>query len=438
MKFVKFCTIGFFLISSFANAVENGVSTKSVWKKELEKTINLHTQNKYLSLTPKIEVNLVASFNTLKTNAESRNIKIEEILQEIKNQPESYANTSDNSCYISVVLDDEGNLPFLTNISKKLPNLVLNNPTQKKMAQEFLTLHESFHCEFRAIENPIIVEGTSENFQKKINFLLKDDLTFAQLNKVAYIDLLNENYADVSATFALINQYGADNKDLLHVLNTITNARHYSYFEDMVDVHFSHFSLKEVMEETTLLTFQNEKNNPNKIKSLALSISNRGVNKVLQNKPMLNEFVFTKNGLIDGIYINALTIAIYKSVPEELKQYVPLNVWANDINRGYVFNTAYDLLKDENTNLKFHNNKGEFIDNKSEQQLNDYVLSLLKKKLPNLNNSQTYLQNMKEINEFKSFILKGSVDTNNIDYIVTNLTNEELNKKVNYLNSKKK
>lgn len=419
------------------------IKTTLKLKSEIEQTLQLHLSNGYLQYQPVVSVALIPSLKTSLLNA--NNTGVNTANNDHANM-ESFASLQNEQCKVQIILDDEGNVPYLVRneLFEKISSL--KNDQQKKMAREFLALHESFHCEFRTIDNPVITDK-GDSFNKDISYLLKESITSPMLNKISYMDLLNENFADVAASLALVSQYGKDNTDLAYVLQAVQVIRHSEYFMTNIDTHFSHFSMKETLSNQTIEKFLADsklvdhnkedkvakqalqKQNNNVIKQLSLEISNRGVGQLLTNKPELAQFVFANNPLINDVYLNAVQLIINRSITvEHIKNTVIINPWANIVKRGYSYELAEKITAAENPqSMKFYKPDGQTDVNYP--QLHQYVFNLLKTKQPDLVNDRFYQKSSKQLEQFKQYVIKSKY-VNDLDYITEPLKPQQVEDKI--------
>lgn len=440
MKLTNFIAITLLLLNintvyandfNSVNSSSAGVDVKLAIKNNIESVINEQVESDLLSYKATMHVSLIASPSTLK--AQGLPAPSQDSL------PVSSAALVNNTCQLNIVFDDNGNLPAF-NDEKIINILQFKNAIQKRMAQEFLSLHEQYHCEFRNINEPIIAQGQNIDFNKKINFILKEDISYAALNKIAYIDLLNENFADVSAMFSLIKRYGMNDSNLIFVLNSFVALRHYEYFYNDIDIHFSYFSMKDALSPFNInkvLSIFNNSNNKlevkNAIQQLALEICNNGIGTLLSNKPILVEFVFPDTPIVKDIYINTLQLVIRESIDSNIKESVIINPWSSNVERGYTFTIAQNLINNENIkNMYFYTPDGS--PGKNHKAIFDYIGVLLKNKQPDLINSQFHQNSLKQISVFKNTLVKQS-DDKALDYISKFIQPSELQKKINTLTS---
>lgn len=409
--------------TSSTSSIDVKTQIKESINQALDKQIAIGT----LTKKPHINISLIPSLKTIRV----ANIVIDKNIELPQNNAVINNNHNNNDCTINLVFDDEGNIPHLDEAAQSLHKLQLKNKNQIMLAQQFVALHESFHCEFRSINEPIVVQGKDRDFNKKINYLLKDEVTHALLNKIAYIDLLNENFADVAATLAMIKQYGVDNQDVNDVINTIILLRHIDYIRDEVDIHFSHFSMQDAFSKNTFSELSNI--NPNSFnsdfKNLALKISNNGTFKVISNKKALYNYVFTNNPIPTAIYLNVLQLVIRGSIDSNVKEVVIINPWLNNVERGFSFVTADKIVQGENILSKgFYTPEGNTT--AKYNQLHDYVAQLLKEKEPDLIYSSFYKSSQKLLKEFQD-VATTNIDKNNVDYIENTLTSVDINQRTN-------
>lgn len=268
---------------------------------------------------------------------------------------ENHMMRKDGVCEISLTFDDYGNIPKLANEEGDILSVTaLQNNTQRKMAQEFIALHEYYHCEFTTMENPILTPGKNSDFNKQINYAFKDQVSAAALQKVSYIDTLNENFADTAAAMNLIMKYGLDNPDFKFVMDSIKTQRHAKYFQSEFDSHFTHFSLEQLLEPNNLEKLQQIKtqidNNPSpttyqQFSQFALEIANDGTNKIIVNNTKMAQSMLSVETIAYSVFKNLNTLLHFNSTSPEFRQtQTPHNLWAPGVSRGLTQTIAQNLM----------------------------------------------------------------------------------------------
>lgn len=276
----------------------------------------------------------------------------------------------DGVCEISLTFDDYGNIPKLANEEGGILSVTsLQNDNQRKIAQEFIALHEYYHCEFTAMENPVLTPGKSTEFNKQINYAFKDQVSAAALQKISYIDTLNENFADTAAAMNLIMKYGLDNPDFKFVIDSIKTQRHAKYFQSELDSHFTHFSLAQLLEPSNLEKLQQIKiqihSNPSpttyqQFSQFALEIANDGTNKILVNNEKMAQTTLSVETIAYSVFKNLNTLLHFNSTSPEFRQtQTPHNLWAPGISRGLTQNIAQNLMNNiDLSNKQFFQKNG--------------------------------------------------------------------------------
>lgn len=257
-----------------------------------------------------------------------------------------------NECVVNLVYDENGNLPSLINSTIIKDVTKLQNENQKTIAQKFVALHEHHHCEFTNINEPIIAFNKDSKFNSNINFLLKDHHN--PYEKSSYYEMLNENYADVSAALSLLKEYGTNNPDLNFVIKVLTTQRHAGYFEHAQDSHSTHFSLEQILTKDTFVKLNNV-NDSQSFENLALEIANKGVQKVFVEQPDLIKATISKESIQYSIATNISGEVFKQSLSAQELAVSPSDIYGKNIERGFSNVTAqkaisfYDLnpLKEE-------------------------------------------------------------------------------------------
>lgn len=347
-----------------------------------------------------------------------------------------------NGCHIFLDFNKNG-LIDITENSRVLSHIHLENDTQIKMFEQFVALHEHYHCEFGHIESPVLLDGKDQNFNQKLNYILKDQFSFSNVSQFSYIDTLNENFADVSAVIALIKEYGENNSDLLSTIYSISLQRHAQYFESPNDSHITHFSLLMLLEHDNIEKILHIKN-MNEFQQLALSISNKGVQQFMQyNQAATSNFTFF-DSIYDSVLSQAINLIRYESMSEQEKKKssFSINPWKEQIQRGLSFDMAQNAIVPLMPQIKekhFYNRKGELTVNY--QEVASYTKKLLEhtKIDPALMNA--YQNSTAILEEFKHTVLSQQSSQNieqmhqSIDYISHKLSKEEIKEKIEQLNS---
>lgn len=438
MNKIKFLAIGAFAlgISTQVLASDNKINTDIQYKikQNIEQSLQLQFDNHILKEHSDITINIIPSLDTLKKQAKPGTKLPEKI-----NLTENNATLVNNVCKVALSFDDQGNVPALTEGEEILSVTQFKNENQKKIAQQFIALHEQFHCEFTTIENPIIIPNESDSFNKKINYLLKDQMSAAFFKKVSYIDTLNENFADTSAALALVKQYGANDPDLNYVLKALTTQRHDAYFASDYDTHASHFSLEAALSQDNLEKLKNANDNST-FKELSLNIANYGVQQIMSHKPQVADVMTSIDTLKFSAFIDTMRLIRYESADEQTRQNLPLSPWKKDIKNGFAFEIAKDMIQGEDfISKEFYRPDG--IEGRHNADLYDYALKLTETKKMGFFNYLDWKSAEANLNQFKNDVVK-NVAVNDLDFVNSKLAKEEIKNKVmslrnNFLESTK-
>lgn len=438
MNKIKFLAIGALAlgVSTQVLASDNKINTDIQYKIQhnIEESLKLQFNNNILKEHSDITVNIIPSLDTLKKQAKP-GAKIPDKI----NLTENNATLINNICKVTLSFDDKGNVPALTEGEEILSVTKFQNENQKKIAQQFIALHEQFHCEFTTIENPIVIFGESESFNKKINYLLKDQVSAAFFKKVSYIDTLNENFADTSAALALVKQYGADNPDLNYVLKALTTQRHDAYFANDYDTHASHFSLESALSKDNLEKLKNANDNAT-FKQLSLNIANYGVQQIMSHKPQVAEVMTSMDSIKFSAFIDTMRLIHYESANEETRKTLPLSPWKKEIKNGFAFELAKNMIEGEDfISKEFYRPDG--IEGRYNADLYDYAMKLTETKKMGFFNYLDWKGAEANLNQFRNDVVK-NVATTDLDFVNSKLAKEEIKNKVmslrnNFLESTK-
>lgn len=253
---------------------------------------------------------------------------------------------ADNVCQVNVYIEKDGVSLRLTNTADIIELTKIQNDEQLTMNQKFLLAHESGHCEFSTIQNPIIIPGKTEEVNNKLSHVLRDQIHDNTLNNISYMSLLNENYADISAAYALIKEYGQNNKNLDYILNSFIIQRQDNYFVTPLDTHFTHFSLHEALKQENIDKMLNIQNSED-MRKFILTIANKGVLQVAADNPTIEKEIFNKENFSYGIVQSMTNIIFSNYVKSSLKEKV-ITIWEDSIERGLSYEVAQNILDKQN------------------------------------------------------------------------------------------
>lgn len=432
----KFLTVGFMALSSqltYANELENSTIkadishyVNNIIDKQISKGYLTEKATISITISPSVQTHLKqleAIYKPDKPFVEGINISTNARATLVFGNKTFAKMPTTGKCDISLVYDDQGGVEALTDDVNTLIKTELQNLEQKKIAQQFIALHEQFHCEFNKISIPVLIDSDNIEFNKQVSYIFRDQKS--PFNEpITYLDILNENFADTSAAMALIQQYGKNNENLLYVLNSLETQRHNKYYTNNEGVHFTHFSLEEVLEEKRLNLISNNLT-PSEFQQLALTISNKGVLQVLANRPILAERVFSTDNIVRGVFVNILAIITYENSPLEKKKNIYNNIWGDNVPQGLAVDIAKDLLKNEATNhVQFFDNQGNI---KNSSTLFAYINNLISHKKMNDNLIANFQQSQNIIKSMSANI--NSSEKSSLDYINTNLSTNSIDLK---------
>jgi hypothetical protein len=432
---LKFLAIGAVALgfSQMSLAAENDVrpEVKQTIEHNIRQSIKTQFDKGFLTEKADISVNITTNkilndagpspdlFNT----TESLSTKFKALLT--PNPLENATSRLNNKCNITLTFDENGNIPNLSSDKEILDLTKFTTPAQKEIAQKFVSLHEHFHCEFGHIDSPIMTPGKDAAFNKKINYLMKDQSSAPGVGQVAYVDILNENFADVGAAVSLLKEYGTNNADLNYVLKAITTQRH------ATDLHFSHFSLQDVLSDNTLSHLDQVKDTKS-FDEFALSIANRGVVNLLAHRSDILDSATSIQNIVVSVFATSLkTIYTNNASPEETNK-LALEHSSNSVSPGVVKELVKEFIAQ--SDLSGYKNKTNDI---TFSKASDDVFNMLypfSKILSDPTHSVT-----KEFNdtltEFKTLVPK-ITDTSDLDYSIKKPNKSEVLKNMKTMQMK--
>lgn len=331
----------------------------------LDKMLQEKREAKILTQQPDVKVNIIESSQTLRENNEiSKEAGLysasENNLRAQFTFDGNSANIKNDACHINVTYDDKGNMVPLEEASDNLfQSIQFENQQQREMAQEFILLHESYHCEFAKVDNPIRISGKSEDFNQKLNYALKDQITAIPAQKVSYIDTLNETFADVGASLMMQMKYGKDEatkKDFMFVMDVVKTERHSSYFQQTYDPHMTHFALDHVFDQENIERLekisQNIKTQPDlinakELRDLSFDIANKGTLELAANNEKMREAMLSPDALTAGVIANTAAMVVQKDGPEDLKKDLVFHSgFASNVSSGLSYDLGKEIAKE--------------------------------------------------------------------------------------------
>ncbi len=230
------------------------------------------------------------------TLTEKANIKVNITEGDSKELYNNYFYRKIGQCFVEVNFNEKGQTPSI-GIDQELNLLTYaQNDTQQRMLREFIVLHEHNHCEFSNFDNPIQFK-TSHNS----NYVLQGlrDLSGIELAS-NYSDVVNEGYADVSASIALLKEYGIKNDNALEMIEAIKVQRKDTYIQTKLDSHFSHHALEELLKPENLNKVH-KMSDSNEIKNFALELANKGAALTFYEKPFMRDATFHEKALFGSV-----------------------------------------------------------------------------------------------------------------------------------------
>lgn len=248
-----------------------------------------------------------------------------------------------NECLVNVYVEKDGSSLRVTSGKDVLKMTELQNPEQIKMNQKILLAHESGHCEFSMIQNPIMIPGKSDKVNQELSYILRDQVHDNTMRNISYMSLLNENYADISAAYALIKEYGTDNADLNYVLNAFLIQRQDNYFNRHLDTHFTHISLHNALDTHNIqkmLTIED----PQEMQQFILSIANKGVLQLAADSREIEYEIFNKDNFSYGIIQSMANIVIEEYAAQTPRENV-ITMWEDSIQRGLSYEIGKNILE---------------------------------------------------------------------------------------------
>jgi hypothetical protein len=315
-KFNKFLAVGALALGVAMPALaqdNSNVDNTPVLKNKIEQVLNKTIQNQFdkgfLTEKARLDLSLLGE-EEVKKIAEKATLADDYALH--ISGAENQQGRVGNECVINIVFDKKGNIDDL------FSKMSLQNDKQREIAQKFVTLHEHFHCEFSKIDKPVIAFGKDAEFQNNINYILKEQVSIPLVEKISYVDILNENYADAGAAMALLKEYGVKDKDINYVIKSIIETRKEGYAEQRIDSHFSQVSLEKTLSEENIKKLESA--DGKEFHKILLNIANEGTQDVMGNHAKLAQSFDSSEHAILSIQSKVLhTIFLKTFTPDELK-----------------------------------------------------------------------------------------------------------------------
>jgi hypothetical protein len=346
MKSLKFLILGAAatgLLATSAMAANNEDTIKQNITSGLNKLVQEHHDSDFLKEKAALDIKFI-------TPSKDEN----------SNDPENMATLIANACKVILVFDKDGNSPKLSSEESILKTTEFKNEKQKEIMREFIALHESFHCEFTNIENPIKIAGKSAEFNKQINYYLKEMITvpIEGIGQIGYIDNLNENFADIAATGLLIKKYGEDNQDLKYVLNANKTQRHAQYFDNDLSSHLTHIGLNKSLDQENISKLKNTKNGE-ELKEVSLEIANKSIQQLMTQRKDLTEQMLSEKAFFMGVTVSLIRYMNYSLADDKQRNEYQLDTnWKDGITRGFHAQFSRNILSVDtikDSKLKFTN-----------------------------------------------------------------------------------
>lgn len=339
-------------------------------------------------------------------------------------------------CKMTLSFDELGNLPYLGHDNQLMKLTQLQNEKQKDIARKFVALHEHSHCEFSSIKDPIQLSSATPEFNKKINYFLKEtevvNVDWGSGGKeLNYIKTLNESYSDVSAMVILMKEYGANDPDLKFVLKALEAQRHDSYLQKGANEHNTHVAIETLMKPENIAQIKGIDSDV-KLKSFSLKMANEGVQTLMAERKEFVENGFTQENFTYSVMINMLRIIKYNiDSEEERKQYQP-TIWKEGIEPGLAYEVAKEFLSDIDLSKYNFDNKKE-VPGKQKVMPIDFTTEIMLKPAESKVMENIYKQYKETTNEFKEAVYKEHTQV--IDF-GKDISKEDIMKRVNSLRTK--
>lgn len=378
MKRIKFLKLGMAIVllsagltSGQANAGMFGQSPERTFSKEINSLIEEFQENGFLNELTDVMVKVAKPVKLITKDGE------EFIFP--PSLSDNVAYIIKKACKITLTYGENGDSIKLAVDAPILEATEFQNENQKKMMREFIALHESFHCELGAIENPIVIEGKSKDFSEKINYYLKDFQSETDFNgKVSYFGTLTEVFSDVGATGLLLKKYGENNPDLNFVLRAIKTQRHAAYFSVEKDNHFTHLGMENALSSDSVKKLINAKSG-DEYKSVVLEIANKSVQQLITQRPDIAEEMFSKEKLESSVAFHIVRDILNNSSNEDQKNMSMLLFRKSKVENGFAKEMAKDFFNGEERHLTRFSN----ISSINEYEMNElvkYTMKLYSKK----------------------------------------------------------
>lgn len=357
------------------------------------------------------------------------------------NKNQDYESTSTrlgDICKIAVFFDKKGNIDYLGKDEELKEITKLKNETQREMARNFLFLHEQSHCEFSAIEDPVRLEGMSDELNKKVNYALKDlDVISVFSNdgikEISYIHNLSESYSDVSAITLLIKEHGLENNDLQYLIKTIEVQRKDKYIQTSSGDHNTHTSIEILLKPENIEKI-NDLSNIKDFQDFVLKVANEGVQKIMFEKKETTERSFSSNNFSFSVLANMLKLSKEKTISISERKDYQSHRWVNENQAGMAYFVAKDIIKDVDL-TGFDINGIKKVEGKEPQTALELMIEVISSN-PSKSNylEKSYEAFIKTVADFKKEVYKN----NEMKLPITNTieTSEQIIKRVIDLRNK--
>lgn len=335
--------------------------------KEVDSIVKKQLQKKYLTEEAHINLSLTKESPTIHP--------IEKTFDE--NLTGNSFKREEGQCVVNLNFGIDGRAPFLGQDLELKVLSDLKNEEQKTIMRQFMALHEHYHCEFSNIKHPINFDYNPDKTNHAMIGLKKISMLDSDSN---YTDVVNENFAYVSAFMSLIKEYGSDSKNLIYVAESILAQRKEYYIQSTAGVHFTHFGLEKLLEKDTLEQVESI-NNPKDFKKLALKIANESAAKVFFNKSEMSQQTFTEEHFLLSVSFEISRLLLIEKSSE------------------YKLNLE-DSLSTENKNNLVSISANKILNSASKEDLADFDVFAVSKKILNKHKDKI----IDEINQFNEVI----------------------------------
>lgn len=432
-KNLKFLLMGALItgMASIAHA-DNSESLQKDIQKSLQTTIQKQADLGLFTETSDITVKIVKPKKIVEIDKKTK----KQIEREEIDFSENHTLRVGKLCKMTLSFDELGNLPYLGQDNQLMKLTQFQNEKQKDIARKFVALHEHSHCEFSSIKNPIQLPSATPEFNKKINYFLKEievvNVDWGTGGKeLNYIKTLNESYSDVSAMVILIKEYGVNDPDLKFVLKALEAQRHDSYLQKGADEHNTHMAIETLLKKENLAQIERIDSDV-KLKDFSLKIANEGVQTLMSERKEFVENGFTQENFTYSVMINMLRIIKYNTdSEEERKKYQPI-IWKDGVDAGLAYEIAKEFLSDIDLSKYNFDNKKK-VDGKQTVMPIDFTIEIMLRPAESKVMENMYKQYKETTNEFKEAVYKEHPQVMDFG---KDISKEDIMKRVNSLRTK--